>query len=116
MLSVHSRFEVDGREGTITETEAPSSPTSPLVDADLDTGTGDGTRGEPDVPVYSDALLLIDALERHDPTDLARMETPDLVNLYTLLSVVQRNADDLRQDVTDVLLDRLHHDRPVYGQ
>jgi hypothetical protein len=38
------------------------------------------------------------------------------VNLYTLLSDVQRNANDLRQDVSDVLLDRLHHDRPVYGQ
>jgi hypothetical protein len=116
VLSVHPRFEVDDREGTITETDSPTNTTMPLVDADLDTGTGDEARAEPDVPVYSDALLLIDALERHDPTDLAGMETPDLVNLYTLLSDVQRNADDLRQDVTDVLLDRLHHDRPVYGQ
>jgi len=59
---------------------------------------------------------LIDGLERHNPTDLAGMETPALVNLYTLLSDVQRNANDLRQDVSEVLLDRLHHDRPVYGQ
>jgi hypothetical protein len=115
VLSVHPRFEVDDREGTITETETPSSPTSPLVDADLGTES-DEARAEPDIPVYSDALLLIDALERHDPTDLPTMETSDLVNLYTLLSDVQRNANDLRQDVTDVLLDRLHHDRPVYGQ
>jgi hypothetical protein len=43
------------------------------------------------------------------------METNALVNLYTLLSDVQRNANDLRRDVADVLLDRLHHDRPVSG-
>jgi uncharacterized protein YecE (DUF72 family) len=44
------------------------------------------------------------------------METPALVNLYTLLSDVQRNANDLRQDVRSVLLNRLHHDQPVSGQ
>jgi hypothetical protein len=33
-----------------------------------------------------------------------------------LLSDIQRDANDLRQDVTDVLLDRLHHDQPVHGQ
>jgi hypothetical protein len=76
----------------------------------------EGEREEPDIPVYSDALLLIDALERHDPTDLDGMETPALVNLYTLLSDVQRNANDLRQDVRSILLDRLHHDQPVSGQ
>lgn len=43
------------------------------------------------------------------------METDALVNIYTLLSDVQRNANDLRQDVADVLLTRLHHDRPVSG-
>jgi len=35
------------------------------------------------------------------------------VNLYTLLSDVQRGANDLRQDVRGVLLDRLHQDQPV---
>ena len=116
VLSVHPRFEVDDREGTITETDAATNTTMPLVDAELDADADNAAREEPDIPVYSDALLLIDALERHDPTDLTAMETPALVNLYTLLSDVQRNANDLRQDVTDVLLDRLHHDRPVYGQ
>jgi hypothetical protein len=38
------------------------------------------------------------------------------VNIYTLLSDVQRNANDLRQDVQSVLLDRLHHDQLVAGQ
>jgi len=61
-------------------------------------------------------LLLIDALERHDPTELKECETPALINLYTLLSDVQRNAGDLRQDVREVLLGRLHHDQPVHGQ
>ena len=44
------------------------------------------------------------------------METSELVNLYTLCSDVQRNADDLRQDVRSILLERLHHDQPVHGQ
>ncbi len=38
------------------------------------------------------------------------------MNLYTLCSDVQRNANEFRQDVADVLLDRLHHDQPVHGQ
>ena len=38
------------------------------------------------------------------------------MNLYTLLSDVQRNANELRQDVRSVLLGRLHHDQPVAGQ
>jgi len=114
VLSLHPRFEVDDREGVLRETDTPSG--SPLVDADLGTDTDEDAREEPDVPVYSDALLLIDALERHDPTDVEGMETSALVNLYTLLSDVQRNANDLRQEVSDVLLDRPHHDQPIRGQ
>src|SRR5699024_9058221 len=65
---------------------------------------------------YSDMLLLFDALERNDPTALADLDTTPLINFYTLLSYVQRNADDLRKDVSDVLLERVQHDRPVHGQ
>jgi len=114
VLSLHPRFEVDDREGTLTESETPTG--SPLVDATEDTDDGGEEREEPDVAVYSDALLLIDALERHDVTTLEDTETPALVNLYTLLSDVQRNANDLRKDIRGVLLDRLHHDQPVSGQ
>ncbi|ELY84326.1 hypothetical protein [Natrinema altunense] len=114
VLSLHPRFEVDDRAGTLTESETPTG--SPLVDATENTDDGDQEREEPDVDVYADALLLIDALERHDVTTLEDVETPALVNLYTLLSDVQRNANDLRQEVRSVLLDRLHHDQPVSGQ
>lgn len=47
---------------------------------------------------------------------LENLDTNVLVNLYTLLSDVQRNANDLRQEIANTLLDRLHHDRPVAGQ
>ena len=114
VLSLHPRFEVDDQEGTLTGSD--QSTGSPLVEAQVDTDDGDEEREEPDVAVYSDALLLIDALERHDVTTLEDVETPVLVNIYTLLSDVQRNANDLRQDVRAVLLDRLHHDQPVSGQ
>ena len=113
ILSLHPRFELDDREGTLTENETPTG--SPLVDAhEVDREEDDRT--EPDISVYADALLLIDALERHDPTELEQLDTQVLVNIYTLLSDVQRNANDLRQDVRAVLLDRLHHDQPVSGQ
>ena len=96
----------------IRETE--DATTTQLVDEQED--EEDVERTEPDLEIYSDALLLIDALERHDPSVLEDVETPVLVNLYTLLSDVQRDANDLRKDVSDVMLDRLHHDQPVHGQ
>jgi len=114
VLSLHPRFEVDDREGTLKETE--QSIGSPLVEAQSDLDAADTEREEPDINVYSDALLLIDALERYNITNPEDVDTPALVNLYTLLSDVQRNANDLRQDVRSVLLDRLHHDQPVSGQ
>ena len=116
VLSLHPRYEIDESEGVIDERTEPT--TTQLVDAHMPAATGEeqDERSEPDLDVYADALLLIDALERHDPTALDALETPTLVNLYTLLSDVQRNASSLRQDVSHVLLKRIHHDQPVHGQ
>ena len=114
VLSLHPRFEINEREGTLSETE--QSVGSPLVEAQSDLDDGDTEREEPDINVYSDALLLIDALERYNVAYLEDVETPALVNLYTLLSDVQRNANDLRQNMRSILLERLHHDQPVSGQ
>jgi len=109
VLSLHPQFEIDEDEGVITAQDGRT--TSQLLDGEL---AGDSDeRSEPDLDVYADALLLVDALERHNVTTLSEMETDALVNLYTLLSDVQRNANDFRQDVAGVLLNRLHHDRPV---
>jgi hypothetical protein len=113
VLSLHPRFEIDGQAGTITEKEDATA-TQLVTDRQE---TGETERVEPDgVAVYSDALLLIDALERHDVSDLSELETNALVNLYTLCSDVQRNANEFRKDIADVLLDRLHHDQSVHGQ
>ncbi len=113
VLSLHPRFEIDDDQGVIVETDAPT--TSQLLDTEDDAATADAARTEPDLDVYADALLLVDALERHEVETLAEIDTDALVNLYTLLSDVQRNADDLRQAVADVLLDRFHHDQPMAG-
>jgi hypothetical protein len=43
-------------------------------------------------------------------------ETNVLVNIYTLCSDVQRNANEFRKDVADVPLDRPYQERPVHGQ
>jgi len=114
ILSVHPRFEVDQREGILRNTDEPTP--SALVNTTLSVEDDSQPREEPDLALYADSLLLIDALERYTPTELSSMETAELVNLYTLCSDVQRNANDLRQDVRAVLLDRLHHDQPVHGQ
>jgi len=118
VLSLHPRIEVDDTDGVIRETDDPT--TTQLTDCDYQHATGDDgdiapARSEPAAPVYSDALLLIDALERHPVDRPDELETAALVDLYTLLSDVQRNANDLRQELADTLLDRLHHDQPVAG-
>ncbi|GAA0291459.1 hypothetical protein [Halarchaeum salinum] len=113
VLSLHPRFEIDEDAGVIIEVDAATE--TQLADGNPETTASERT--EPDeVDVYSDTLLLVDALERHDVTDLSQLETPALVNLYTLLSDVQRDANDFRRDVADILLNRLHHDQPVHGQ
>ncbi|PSP92529.1 hypothetical protein BRC91_12995 [Halobacteriales archaeon QS_4_62_28] len=113
VLSLHPRFEIDEERGVITEKDG-------VTDSQLasdESAADERERIEPDgIDVYSDALLLIDALERHDMSDITALETDALVNVYTLCSDVQRNANELRQDIADVLLDRLHHDQPVHGQ
>jgi hypothetical protein len=100
--SLHPRFEVDEDAGVIRHTD---TATTTQVAADGTSTDGDTTleRAEPDLEVYSDALLLTDALERHDMTEPASLETDTLVDLYTILSDVQRSADDLRKDLADVL-------------
>jgi len=91
--SVHPRFEVDEDAGVITQSEAGTA--TQVVGAKEE--PTDEDRTEPDgLDVYSDALLLIDALERHDVTALSELETDALVNLYTLLSDVQRDANEFR--------------------
>ena len=109
--SLHPRFEIDEDRGVILEKDGPT--TTQVLDSGATTEPQERT--EPDLDVYADALLLVDALERHDLSTLETLGTDVLVNLYTLCSDVQRNANDLRRDLADVLLGRLHHDRPVSG-
>jgi hypothetical protein len=111
VLTLHPQFEIDEDAGILVETDAPAS--TPVID-DVPAETDDRT--EPDVSVYADALLLIDALERHDPTSMDTLDTATLIDLYTLLSDVQRGANDLRKDIADSLLDRVDHDQPVHAQ
>ena len=120
VLALHPRYVLDQQEGTLTElAEADESAVldeTPHLSMSGDDDQNTEEREEPDVSVYADMLLLLDALEREDPTALENIETPALVNLYTLLSDVQRGANNLRKDVSEVLLERVQHDRPVHGQ
>jgi hypothetical protein len=77
------------------------------------TGTEIDRTKPKDVKLYDDALPLLDALEHHAVSELNTMETPALVNPYTLILGVQLGADDLRHQVADVLLERIHDDQPM---
>lgn len=119
VLAVHPRYVLDQQVGTIRELDEADEDAVLDETPHLSTTTSDDEeteRAEPDVSVYSDMLLLVDALEREDLTAFDGLDTPVLVNLYTLLSDVQRNANDLRKEIADVLLERVGHDRPVHGQ
>lgn len=112
VLSFHPRFEVNDDLDVIIETEEPT--TSLLLDEGASSEPGPDERTEPDLDVYADALF-VDALERHEVIAPEEVETGALIDLYTLLSDVQRNANDLRKEIADTLLDRLNHDRPISG-
>jgi hypothetical protein len=114
VLTLHPRYEINEDEGTITATGTNAVPS--LLDPEPEPAPGDDERTEPDLALYPDLLLLVDALERADPNALDVQDTSELINLYTLLSDVQRGANDLRKEVTDLLLPRLHHDQAVTGQ
>jgi polyhydroxyalkanoate synthesis regulator phasin len=113
VLSLHPRYEINEDAGTITHAETKTVPS--LLDPEPEPAPGDDDRSEPDLALYPDLLLLIDSLERADPA-FDELETSELINLYTLLSDVQRGANDLRKEVTNLLLPRLHHDQPISGQ
>nr|WP_199239149.1 hypothetical protein [Halorubrum sp. CGM4_25_10-8A] len=68
VLSLHPRFEVNDDQGVIIETEEPT--TSLLLGESASPDSAPDERTEPDLDVYADALLLVDALERHEVTAL----------------------------------------------
>ena len=98
------------------------------VDGDTLRASDDGVAGEspfrhPEWEVrttperaHDDALLLADALERYDVADLDSLATEELVNLYVLLSDVQREADRFRSATSDLLLDRIGPEGRLHGQ
>lgn len=80
VLSLHPRFEINEDQGVIVEKEGAT--TSQLLDTEDVSGSSSEERTEPDLDVYADALLLVDALERHEVDVLEEMDTDALVNLY----------------------------------
>lgn len=113
VLSVHPRFEILEDRDLIVEHDD----TIDTDAVDATSAVAEGERVQPEgIDIYADALLLLDAIERHDVSDLSELETTALVNLYTLCSDVQRNANEFRTDVAEILLERIHHDRPISGQ
>lgn len=111
VLSLHPGYEIDDEHRTLTAVAGGATTQRLLAEGAnvLETAT--------DVDaLHADALLLADALERHDADDPGDLATDTLVNLYVLLSDVQRGANRVRRAVSGELLDRIDVDQPVYGQ
>ncbi len=66
--------------------------------------------------LHDDALLLADHLERHEVDDPGSLETDALADRYVLLSDVQRGADRLRREASEVVLDRLGPGQSLRGR
>lgn len=107
VLSLAPSFGVDGDALRASE-DAPAGE-SPFVRSEWE------VRTTPE-RTHDDALLLADALERYDVADLESLSSDELVNLYVLLSDVQRESDRFRRAASDVLLDRIGPEGRLHGQ
>ncbi len=74
------------------------------------------TARTPPERVHDDALLLVDALEQWPVDDLDSVSPENLVDVYVLLSDVQRGSDGFRTDVTDRLLEYIGPDARLHGR
>jgi hypothetical protein len=110
VLSLHPDYEIDDERRTLTAVEGEATGRRLFAREDLPAFETDADA------LRSDALLLADALERHDADDPGDLSTDTLVNLYVLLSDVERGANGVRRAVSDALLDRVEVEQPVYGQ
>ena len=64
--SLHPRFEIDEEQGVIVERDGPTSSQVIETSSGPNEDLSEADRTEPDLAVYADALLLIDALERYE--------------------------------------------------
>lgn len=110
VLSLHPGYEIGDERRTLTAVEGGTTTQRLLAREEVPAMETDADA------LHADALLLVDALERHDADDPGDLATDSLVNLYVLLSDVQRGANRVRRAVSSVLLDRVDVDQPVYGQ
>ncbi len=67
VLSIHPRFEIDEDAGVIREHDGPTTSQLLEIEQTGDENDKDIDRSEPDLEVYADSLLLIDALRAARP-------------------------------------------------
>lgn len=113
VLSLTPSYAVDESAGTLRTVDRDAATddlaTNPFVRAEWEVRT-------PRERVHDDALLLVELLERHSLDDLSARSADALVDVYVLLSDVQRGANRLRRRVGDALLDRIGPDDRLHGQ
>lgn len=109
VMSLSERYTVDESEETLHRSESTEPRESPFLRPEW-------TARTPPQRVYDNAVLLADTLQRHDLDDLGSLSSEELVDLYVLLSDVQRGADRLRKTVGDVLLEYIGPGADLHGR
>jgi hypothetical protein len=109
VLSLSSRYAVDESTNALRRTDDAEAAESPFRRPAW------SARSQTE-RVHDDAILLSDTLGRYDAEDVASLSPERLVDLYVLLSDVQRGADRYRRDVGDVLLEYVGPDSQLHGR
>lgn len=107
VLSLSSRYAVD--ESTDTIRRDGGGTDSPFLRPEWTVRT-------PPERVRDDAVLLTDLLERYAVEDLDSLPPETLVDLYVLLSDVQRGADGLRKEVGEEVLEHIGPDARLHSR
>jgi hypothetical protein len=109
VLSLAPQFVVDESTGEMRYAEVGGDEESPFRRPAWT------ARTEPE-RVRDDALLLVDHLDRHETGDPGSLSANALVDLYVLLSDVQRGSDRLRRRFGDRLLEYVGPDARLHGR
>lgn len=121
IVSLSSRYVVEDSSNEIRflgQDESPGATNGEDGDGRTDSPylRPDWTVRKPPERLHDDAILLVDALGRHDLEDVGSIPPETLADVYVLLSDVQRGSNDLRKEVGDHLLEHVGPDGRLHGQ
>jgi hypothetical protein len=109
VMSLSTRYAVDESDGRLSRSDGREANETPFRRPAWTARTSPER-------VHDDAVLLADTLEREEDADPKSLSPESLVDLYVLLSDVQRGADRLRREIGDHSLDYIGPDARFHGR